>query len=627
MISNPRFSRKLRCLLGVCTFFLLSADSLFAAGEADTGAHLYNVHCANCHDGSTSKAPHTDFLKMMAGDAIFKSMTEGVMRLQAAALNEQQMTSIAEHLVGPFSKTGEVSSAPMCSGELAEFDFDKPPAFTGWGLDDQNTRAIPDDVASLTEKEVKALKPLWVFAFPKAQRVRSQPGFAGGSLFVGSQDGTVYSLNARTGCIRWTFRARSEVRTGIVTTGWEKGDQSARPRLYFGDLNGRVYANDAITGENLWVTKVEDHPNVTVTASPILAGDKLIVPVSSLEVVSAANPDYACCTFRGSVMALDIADGSVLWKSFVIPEVSSKTGVTSKGTDILSPSGAPVWNTPAVDIEKGRVYFGSGENYSSPADGNSDAIIAISLETGKRIWLYQATANDAWNVACMLEERSNCPEEDGPDLDFGASVMLVSTESGPRVVAGQKSGVAWGMDPDEGTVHWKNKLGRGGIQAGIHFGMAALGSSLYIPISDFDDDKPHQEPARPGIFALDASDGRILWFTPHEDQCGEREHCDPGLSQPVTATSAAIFGGAMDGMLRAYAPATGEVIWEFDTDTEFTGLGGDKAHGGSFGGAAGPMVYDGYLYVSSGYGLYNHMPGNALIVFAPESPEEPEDGQ
>ena len=623
MNSYPRFSSKLRCLLAVCSFSVLFTESVFAAADpVDPAANLYETHCANCHSGGFPKAPHTDFLKMMAGDAILRSMTDGVMQEQASALNEKQRVLVAEFLVGPFSGIEAPPTAPLCGTAEAEFDFDKPPAFAGWGMDNKNTRMVPDAVAQLTADQVKTLKPRWVFAFPNAQRVRSQPGFAGGSLFVGSQDGTVYSLNAKTGCIRWRFRASAEVRTGIVAGGWEKGNSKAKPRLYFADLIGRVYANDAITGKNLWTVKVEDHPNVTVTASPALAGDKLIVPVSSLEVATAANPFYPCCTFRGSVVALSTADGSELWKSYTIPEPPTKRGKTSNGTDVLGPSCAPVWNTPVVDVENGRVYFGSGENYSSPADDNSDSVFAVSLASGEQLWKFQATKNDAWNVSCMLPVDTNCPEEDGPDFDFGAAVMLVDGGSGPRLVAGQKSGVAWGLDPASGELLWKSELGRGGIQAGIHFGMSSSGSTLHIPIADWEDNEEHERPAKPGLFALNADDGSVLWYTAHEDKCADREFCSPGISAPSTSTSAAVFTGSMDGVFRAYDPQTGEVIWKFETDTEFTALGGAKAHGGSAGGAAGPVVYDGMLYASSGYGMYFHMPGNVLIAFAPTPEEE-----
>ena len=348
------------------------------------------------------------------------------------------------------------------------------------------------------------------------------------------------------------------------------------------------------------------------------AGGKVFVPISSLEVTSAADPAYPCCTFRGAVMAIDAADGSVSWKQYTIDETPRKVGKTSVGTDILAPSGAPIWNTPSIDLDAGMLYVGTGENYSSPADGNSDAIIAMDIETGEKQWVWQATAGDAWNVACMTPGATqNCPEENGPDYDFGASTMLVETERGTVLVAGQKSGEAFGINPANGALLWRNRLGRGGIQAGIHFGMAAREGVIFVPISDFDDGQEHDLPARPGVFALDAATGETLWYRPHEDQCGEREFCDPGISAPATVTDAAVFAGGMDGLLRAYDPDSGEVLWRFDTSLAFSALGGETGQGGSIGGSAGPVLHDGMLYQTSGYGIYFHMPGNVLLAFGP----------
>ena len=587
---------------------------------ASLGAEVYQDNCSQCHEGGVAKAPHKMFLQMMAPDAIHASMVDGIMQAQASALDDDQKVAVAEYLAGVSLADYVAPSLPaMCEGPDAEFDFARPPASTGWGVTLDSNRFVSDEAAGLDRNDIENLKLQWAFAFPNALRARSEAGIAGGSLFIGSQDGTVYALNQKTGCIRWTFRATAEVRTAIVVSSWEAGDESAQPRLYFGDLLARAYAVDALTGELIWSMKTDDHPNATMTGSPTLAGDRLIVPVSSLEVTSAADPSYPCCSFRGAVMALDTDDGSVLWKTYSIDEPPAKVAETEKGTAVLAPSGAPVWNSPSVDIENGRVYFGTGTNYSSPPDGNSDAVMALDLATGEKQWVFQATENDAWNVACMMPDaRYNCPKEDGPDFDFGAGTMIVQTDDGPRVVAGQKSGEAFGIDPETGEVIWRNRLGRGGIQAGIHFGMAAMNGVVYVPISDFDDGQEHELPARPGMFALDARNGEILWNTPHENLCGDLNDCDPGISAPATVTSAAVFAGAMDGRLRAYDPDTGEVIWSYNTQREYEALGENPGLGGSVGGSSGPVIRDGMVYMTSGYGIYFHMPGNVLLAFAPE---------
>ncbi|MDJ0941523.1 MAG: PQQ-binding-like beta-propeller repeat protein [Woeseiaceae bacterium] len=593
--------------------------TITASVETRTGEAVYTEYCSQCHEGGVAKAPHKMFLEMLAPDAIYASMVDGIMQAQAEALDDQERRLVAEYLAkASLDDYAAPALPPRCSEEDAVFDFDRPPSSTGWGVAHNSNRYAAD--AGMDREDVESLELKWALAFPNALRARSEPGIAGGSVFVGSQDGTVYALNAKTGCLRWTFRASAEVRTSIIVSPWEAGDTSARPQLFFGDLLARAYSIDAQTGELIWSVKVDDHPNATITGAPTLFGERLLVPISSLEVTSAADPSYPCCTFRGAVMAIAADDGEVLWKQHTIEAPPVEVGKTSVGTPVLAPSGAPIWNSPSVDVDSGTLFVGTGENYSSPAEGSSDAIIAMDVETGDRRWIFQATEGDAWNVACMLPDmRQNCPEEDGPDFDFGAGTMVVDTDAGRLVVAGQKSGEAFGIDSETGELKWRNRLGRGGIQAGIHFGMAAMDDTVFVPISDFDDDQEHELPARPGMFALDAATGEVRWHTPHEDLCAGREHCDPGISAPATATTAAVFAGAMDGVLRAYDPATGEVIWSFDTAREFDALGGARGMGGSIGGGSGPVVRDGMLYQTSGYGMYFHMPGNVLLAFGPRA--------
>ena len=472
--------------------------------------------------------------------------------------------------------------------------------------------------------DLPKLKLKWAFGYPKAQRARSQPLVALGAVYVGSQDGTVHALDFATGCTRWTFRASAEVRTAIQMDGWVAGTPApARPLLYFGDLMARVYAVDALTGQLVWKTKVDDHPNATVTAAPVLYDGRLYVPVSSLEVSSAGDPKYACCTFRGSIHALDAKTGATIWQSYTIPAAPSRTGTTSVGTAILGPSGAPIWNTPVLDTKRGVLYAGTGENYSSPADDRSDALLAFRLTDGKVLWARQKTSGDAWNVGCMLKN-ANCPKEEGPDVDFGAASILTTLPDGTDVLlAGQKSGDVYAVRPEDGSFVWHRKVGRGGIQGGVHFGMALDGNTLYVPISDMTGEEAegtnkNKGPPRAGMHALNATTGEVLWSTLADDRCHGLQYCEPGISAAVTAIPGAVIAGHMDGRLRAYEQATGKVLWETETRQPFTTVNGIAGMGGSMGGGAGPVVQQGHLLVNSGYGVYFHLPGNVLLVYAPE---------
>jgi polyvinyl alcohol dehydrogenase (cytochrome) len=587
------------------------------------GEPLFNQYCAACHLGQVAKAPHKMFLQMMAPDAIYAALDTGIMRSHAERLTAADKQQVATYLGGdhPLSTL----RAPQCAGPAATFDAGRRPAASGWGITPENTRHISAADAQLSAADLPRLELKWAFAFPNAQRARSQPAVAYGAVYVGSQDGTVYALDEETGCVRWTFRASAEVRTAVIVESPAAARRHAGPPLvYFGDLLARVYAVEAFTGKLRWSHKADDHPNATITGAPSLHDGTLYVPVSSLEVTSAADPAYECCTFRGAVVALDAFGGDLRWKTYTIPNAPREAGRTRIGTRILAPSGAPIWNSPAIDAQRGVLYVGTGENYSSPANDTSDALIAFRLADGAMVWHAQKTANDAWNVACMLPDNPNCPKENGPDVDFGAATLLLrDARRGDLLLAGQKSGWVYGVDPDaRGRIVWGSRVGRGGIQGGVHFGMATDGERLFVPISDMVDEhdgRTHKEPSRAGIYALDPRTGTQLWAAPADDVCNGRAFCDPGISAAVTSMPGAVLAGHMDGRLRAYDTASGKVVWEVDTTQEWKTVSGELARGGSFGGGAGPMIVHGKVFAASGYGLYFHMPGNVLLVFAPRA--------
>ncbi len=595
----------------------------FGPREEMPGAALYAQHCVHCHDGTVPKAPHFSWLEMMTPAVLLKSLEAGVMQPQAAMLSDLERRHVVEYITRAPADTVASQALPMCE-EGAVLDRGASPPRVGWGHD--TSRFTPASAGGVNADQTRDLELKWSFVYPGALRARSQPAMGWGALYTGSQDGTVYAFDLESGCVHWTFAASAEVRTGIVLAEGE------RPLAVFGDILAKLYAVDAFTGELVWSLKADDHPSATLTGTPALVSDRLFVPVSSLEVIPAAEPDYPCCSFRGSVLALSVADGQELWRHYTIPEAPQQTGTTKVGTAVLSPSGAPVWSSPAVDRKRNRIYFGSGENYSTPADGNSDAVFAVDMDTGERIWQMQSTAGDAWNVACMMEDNPNCPPERGPDFDLGASMILATLPHGKDVLAvGHKDGTVYVLDPDrQGEVMWSLRVGRGSIQGGIHFGMAAEDALLYAPINDMNDtrngDFLDPDLARPGVHAIDLAERTVVWNRVQENRCGEeREFCDPGVSAAITAAPGVVFAGHLDGVVRAYEQSSGDVIWSYDTTVAHTGVNGLTGRGGSMSGA-GPAVAAGYVAVNSGYGLYFHEPGNVLLVFAPAASNAPSGG-
>jgi polyvinyl alcohol dehydrogenase (cytochrome) len=555
----------------------------------------------------------------MASESVYRALTVGMMKAQASSLSDDQKRQASEYVTG--SKLGDRATpqpaAPMCHGEAAVFDYGESPIWKSWGLTPENTHAISGDLAGISRNNVRDLKLKWAFAFPSSLRARSHPMYAAGALFIGSQDGTVFALERRTGCIRWSFSAPAEVRNAIVISDWKDGDMTAKPLAYFGDIIGNVYAVDARTGSLVWSDHADPHPSTMITGSPTLYDGHLYVPVSSLEVIAAANPHYACCTFKGSVVAYDASTGTRLWQTYTVAEAARQRGKNSVGADRLGPSGVPVWNSPAIDIKRRQLYVGTGENYSSPATSTSDSVLALDLDTGKVKWVYQSQPGDAWNVSCLTPDKTNCPAENGPDHDFGAAPVLVHASDGrDYVIAGQKSGVVHAVDPDSGQEIWRNRVGRGGIEGGVLFGIAAFGDVVFVPINDRSAVVTYAEPARPGLYALDARTGKQLWQAPNTNVCHEHSSCDPGLSSAVTATPDIVWAGANDGYLRGYDTNSGKVLWSVDTAHAFDTVSGKRANGGSFGGAQAPLVYHGTLAVSSGYDYGGKMPGNVLLMFA-----------
>lgn len=584
------------------------------------GERVFDEVCAPCHEHAVARAPAPYLLKLMTPASLYRTLTTGAMRLQAQRLDDADKTAVVEFLAGPRGLADPKLVPPRCRGHAAEFDAGQPPSFPGWGLDLANTRYVSSRDSGLNAANVSRLRLKWAFGVDGAVRMASQPALAGGAIYLGAQDGNVYALDRDSGCLRWQFPAAAEVRTGIVVSPWAPGDRTARPLTYFGDLIGNVYAVDAISGKLVWKDRADAQPSATLTAAPVLHGDRLYVAVSSIEEGEPGK--YDCCTFRGSIVAYEAGSGKRVWQSYLLPKAEFR-GRTSSGEKKYGPAGVAVWGTPAIDEKRGVMYFGTGDSYTSPAPKLSDAIVAMRLDTGKIVWSYQATQHDAWNVGCMLKDKPNCPRENGPDHDFGTAAVLASDSHGKaRVFAGQKSGWVYAVDPANGELLWKTRVGRGGLMGGIYFGLATRNDLLFVPVNDAPDGGEHDGPARPGLYALDVADGKVRWAAPiPADACKDRgAQCTPGLAAPVTATDELLFTGGGDGEIRVYSARSGQALWQYDTTPTVVTVGGGAAHGGSIGGGDGPLVHGGMLIVESGYGFGGRMPGNVMLVFEVQQP-------
>ncbi|MDW3648943.1 MAG: PQQ-binding-like beta-propeller repeat protein [Bacteroidia bacterium] len=578
---------------------------------------LFETRCGICHNGASPEAPRVSSLKLLPEAQILAALKTGVMKNQAAMLSDKQHKELAAYIseVDAHSESNTIVKG-LCSEEMDLTASSSSAQINNWGMGLESHRYQDAENLAIKASNVAKLELDWAFAFPNASRARVQPTISGNTLFTASQQGTIYALNRKTGCIQWTFQADAEVRSALVIGRDSIGQAN---RLYFGDFNAQLYALDLQKRKLLWKKKADDHPVATITGSLNLYNDKLYVPISSTEVVSAAIESYVCCSFRGAVASFDTKDGSLLWKTQTIAESPKEVGKTAKGIAIMAPSGAPVWTSVTIDTQRNCLYVGTGENYTRPASQTSDAILAFSLTDGELLWSQQTISKDAWNGACVtLDRRANCPEDNGPDADFGATPILVKREAGDLILAGQKSGWVYALDPDnKGAIVWKQLVGRGGMMGGIHWGMATNGEELYVPINDggvygLNTDKEKS----PGMHALNIADGKILWSTLEEDRCKTTlRGCGPGISAAITLTPEVVFGGALDGVLKAYATDNGRELWSFDTKQDYEAVNGVKAFGGAID-SDGPVIVEDQVFITSGYAKFSEIEGNVLLCFS-----------
>jgi polyvinyl alcohol dehydrogenase (cytochrome) len=621
------FIRRLAGGLGL----LLSATVYLAAQapppDAD-GEALYREHCAACHDGGDSRAPSRAALDHRSARTIVEALTSGTMRYQGLPLNGMERRAIAEFLTGDGGRSATAlddAKAGRCGRTPPFVVGPRAPAWNGWSPTIENTHFQPAAQAGLTAAQVPQLKLQWAFGFPDAAAAWSEATVVGGRVFVGSQNGIVYALDAQRGCVLWTFTAHAGVRASI-TVGRARNPQSKIPNpqstvpnpqspasslsAFFSDQSGYVYAVDAGSGRLQWVRRVEEHPLVRLTGSPVLHAGRLYVPTSSYEE-GGKPPGYGCCTFRGSLIALDAATGDVIWQRYTIPERSVLLREYADGTELWGPAGGAIWSAPTIDSKRRAIYAGVGNTYSGAAQKTTDAIVAFDLDTGAIRWVRQMNPGERDVFGCAPGD-VNCGDRPGPDFDFGASPALATLPNGRQlIVAGQKSGVLYALDPDrKGAIVWRYRAGGGSGLGGIQWGVAADSAQAYAPVAEIYAEAPG------GLHAVSLATGKRAWYAPPAPPaCGKPSRaCSGAQFSAVSVIPGVVFSPSNDGVVRAFDTQSGALVWSFDTNHEFETVNRVKAHGGSMNGPA-PTIAGGMLFVSSGYGTFGLRPGNVLLAF------------
>ncbi len=330
--------------------------------------------------------------------------------------------------------------------------------WNGWGRDLSNTRYQPEPAIRATDVPKLALK--WAFGFQNGMDL-GQPTMVDDRLFVTSSSGRIYALDAKTGCTYWTYDAPAGSRTAVSIGELGQAKRAAIPRklkrtlahldvikapsaAFFGDDRGALYALDAQKGTLLWKTQIDSHPSARIVGAPILYNDRLYVAMGSTEEKSAANANYSCCTFRGSISAVDIAGGRVLWKSYTVLEEPQPTHKNSTGVQEFGPAGAAISAPPTIDPKRGVLYVSTGRSTTGVEQSLTNAVAAFGLNDGKLRWVKQLNAKGQ-------------TESGG----FTSPPILRSLASGNEIIlAAQISGVVYGLDPDHGgEIVWQQRLG------------------------------------------------------------------------------------------------------------------------------------------------------------------------
>ena len=611
-----------------------SAQAPTMASSASTvpahpGKAVYDKTCASCHDhpGAT-RAPSFDALRGMRYGSIHFALTEGKMQAQAAALTGAERASVIDYLAGRGVTDDGWVAKLMCGADRRAINLDAAATVAGFGFDEKNHRHLTRRQAGLATADFPKLELAWALGFPNATSMRAQAAVVGATVFLPVSDfGQLYAIDISSPkpCFKWVYKNDIPLRTGAAY-GVLPG--SGRKVVVFGDIAPLVHMIDATTGEEIWHQSVRLTSLSNGTGTPVLHGNRVYVPLSASEINFGADEKHECCTTHGAVFALDALTGRIVWAAHTMKDAQPIRD-RGDGKMILGPSGAPIWNSPAIDAKRGLLYVGTGEATSEPAEPTTDAILAIDLATGALRWRFQATANDIFLTGCMNKRDGlNCPRDTVfLDADFGASTVLVNRPGGRDIVlAGQKSSTLWALDANDGKLLWSRNFGPGSIAGGIHWGIAFDGKRVFVPVSVLPgrDGKPGPGEIA-GLHAVDVETGHVDWsFEAQPDCSGDRaarvKNCAGGigLSGAATVVDGAVLAGSLDGFLRVFDAATGALLFKYDTARDYDTLNAVPGKGGAIDNAS-IVAANGYVFVNSGYGLMaGQTPGNVFLAFRPK---------
>lgn len=615
------------------------AAAAWAAQAQDEAPHpgklVYDQVCAACHAAPEpgGRTPPFAALRKMSAEQIRAALTTGVMKPVGDGLTRQQIGDVVSYLAAPAGPQGTAwIDDALCAEPRRAVDLSARPAQVGFGVDTDNARRMSAAQAGLTGKQAANLEVAWTFVLPRTSGLRGQGVVVGSTLFYpAGQAGYLLALDTRTGCVKWATPTPGGLRASLA---YGRLGPKGPWALVGGDGQGKVSAWDARTGKLVWAVDPRHDKTVPLSGTPLFAGDRILVPISAIDVANAMRGSFACCKAHGALAALDAATGKLLWTWHTMEDAKPLGRKNGQGVDVYGPSGAPIWSSPSVDLKGGVAYTATGENTSPPATDTSDSLVAVDLATGKQKWVFQALKNDVWNMSCPVGSPTAGGKPPGAncffasentvlrDHDFGGGPVIWRGPGGRTLIlGGQKSGDVWAVDAKTGREVWHQKFGQGSPLGGVHWGIATDGVRVFAPIADPGVPAPV---SAAGLHAVDIATGKVAWSWKAGPACDDGRKarvatCDVrfGLSAPPLVVDGTVLAGTLDGRLLAFEAATGKLLATHDTAVPTTGVNKLAGAGGSID-AAGPFAGDGMVFVSSGYATFGQQGGNALVAFRPK---------
>ena len=631
-LSKPVAALGAMAALAVASGLGLAGFAQAQGGPGHPGKPVYDAACASCHDDAPEgdRTPNLAALRKMSANQIRAALVSGPMKPMGDALKPEQLNDVVAYLAVRDTTTGTAwIDDHRCGPDRAAIDLTAKPAQVGFGVDTDNSRRMTAAQAGLTGKQAGTLEVAWTFGLPKTSGLRGQGVVVGSTLFYpAGQAGYLLALDTRTGCVKWATPTTPSIRASLA---FGKLGPNGPGGLVGGDAQGHLSAFDAKTGKLAWRADPRHDKQAPISGTPLFAGDKILVPISAVDVGMAARPGYACCKTHGALAAVSAADGKVLWTWHTMIDAKPLGRKNSAGVEMFGPSGAPIWSSPAVDLKKGVAYTATGEATSPPDLGTTDSLVAVDLATGKQKWVFQALANDIWHMACPVGQPApgaklnpNCFfAGEGSvlrDHDFGTGPVIWRGKGRELILGGQKSGDVWALNAATGKQVWHHQFGKGTPLGGVHWGIATDGVRVFAPIAD--PNVPAAQTAA-GMYAIDIASGKVAWSWKATPDCANGRQAVVrtcagryGLSAAPLVVDGALIAGGLDGRLYVFEAATGKLLSTTDTAVKFDALNKIPACGGTID-AAGPFAGDGMVFVSSGYASFGQQGGNALVALRP----------